>query len=229
MTTDTDKLIQVAEAAGFRVVRFNDADAYACDDEGKDITPKLAGFRTAIIASLCGDVEPVAWIESDKSGDKLGNTLIWYEINSRCEPLYPASALAALAAERDALRTALEDLTSEAVEIWEYPADYPQIEHANELIAKYKADDRKDYFDASVVAAITAQRDAALARVAELEKDAARYQWLRDGEIVADYPYPVMRMGGSRVDDQTIWADELDAAIDDAISAAQHPQQEQSK
>ena len=41
MTTDTDKLIQVAEAAGFRVVRFNDADAYACDDEGKDITPCL--------------------------------------------------------------------------------------------------------------------------------------------------------------------------------------------
>ena len=32
---------------------------------------------------------------------------------------------------------------------------------------------------ASTVAAITAQRDAALARVAELEKDAARYRWLR--------------------------------------------------
>lgn len=34
-------------------------------------------------------------------------------------------------------------------------------------------------YPASVVAAITAQRDAALARVAELEKDAARYRWLR--------------------------------------------------
>jgi len=70
---------------------------------------------------------------------------------------------------------------------------------------------------------------ALAARVAELEKDAGRYRWLRDGELTAEYPYPVMRMGGSRVDDQTIWADELDAAIDDAISAAQHPQQEQSK
>lgn len=69
---------------------------------------------------------------------------------------------------------------------------------------------------------------ALAARVAELEKDAGRYRWLRDGELTAEYPYPVMRMGGSRVDDQTIWADELDAAIDDAISAAQHPQQEQS-
>ena len=32
---------------------------------------------------------------------------------------------------------------------------------------------------ASVVASLTAQRDKALARVAELEKDAARYRWLR--------------------------------------------------
>ncbi len=32
---------------------------------------------------------------------------------------------------------------------------------------------------ASTVASLTAQRDQALARVAELEKDAARYRWLR--------------------------------------------------
>jgi hypothetical protein len=32
---------------------------------------------------------------------------------------------------------------------------------------------------ASTVAALKAERDAALARVAELEKDAARYRWLR--------------------------------------------------
>ena len=130
MTDKHDKLVEMARECGFSLVT----------NEGYQPTPaKLAAFRDRIVASLCADVEPVAWIESDKSGDKLGNTLIWYEINSRCEPLYPASALAALAAERDALRTALEDLTSEAVEIWEYPADYPQIEHANELIAKYKA------------------------------------------------------------------------------------------
>ena len=49
-------------------------------------------------------------------------------------------------------------------------------------------------------------------------QDAARYRWLRDGELTADYPYPVMRMGGSRVDDQTIWNDELDAAIDAAMA-----------
>jgi len=82
---------------------------------------------------------------------------------------------------------------------------------------------------ASTLAAAQALNAELVARLEGLEKDAARYRWLRDGELTADYPYPVMRMGGSRVDDQTIWADELDAAIDDAISAAQHPQQEQSK
>lgn len=61
---------------------------------------------------------------------------------------------------------------------------------------------------------------ALAARVAELEKDAGRYRWLRDGELTAEYPYPVMRMGGSRVDDRTIWAEELDAAIDAAALAA---------
>lgn len=82
---------------------------------------------------------------------------------------------------------------------------------------------------ASTLAAAQALNAELVARLEGLEKDAARYRWLRDGELTADYPYPVMRMGGSRVDDQTIWADELDAAIDDAISAAQHPQQEQGK
>lgn len=125
MTTDTDKLIQVAEAAGFRVVRFNDADAYACDDEGKDITPKLAGFRTAIIASLCGDVEPVAIyhgrcvIDCGEHG----------HLDMQLLKMIPAGT---------ALCTA------------------------------------------STVAALKAERDAALARVAELEKDAARYQKLLD-------------------------------------------------
>ena len=134
----------------------------------------LAAFRAAIIASLCGDVEPVAIyhgrcvIDCGEHG----------HLDMQLLKMIPAGT---------ALCTA------------------------------------------STVAALKAERDAALARVAELEKDAARYRWLRDGELTADYPYPVMRMGGSRVDDQTIWADELDAAIDDAISAAQHPQQEQSK
>lgn len=52
-------------------------------------------------------------------------------------------------------------------------------------------------------------------------QDALRYRWLRDGEIVAEYPYPVIRMnGGDRFADRTIWAEELDAAVDAAMSAS---------
>ena len=76
-------------------------------------------------------------------------------------------------------------------------------------------------YPASTLAAAQALNAELVARVEGLEKDAERYRWLRDGEIVADYPYPVMRMGGSRVDDQTIWADELDAAIDAALTKGQ--------
>jgi hypothetical protein len=100
MTTDTDKLIQVAEAAGFRVVRFNDADAYACDDEGKDITPKLAGFRTAIIASLCGDVEPFVFEEYPYNSEAMGCGLEDRDITDRYEAMaYGWSAAMERAAE----------------------------------------------------------------------------------------------------------------------------------
>lgn len=51
-------------------------------------------------------------------------------------------------------------------------------------------------------------------------RDAERYRWLRNGEISAEYPYPVMRSGGDRLTDRTIWDDELDAAIDAAIAAS---------
>ena len=121
-----------------------------CSGQGK--TPRAA-IRAAIIADLCGDVEPVAWMGVSGVGERIVSKTQMYPFMTT--PLYPAHTVAALAA-----------------------------------------------------------------RVAELEKDAGRYRWLRDGELTAEYPYPVMRMGGSRVDDRTIWAEELDAAIDAAALAA---------
>jgi hypothetical protein len=50
---------------------------------------------------------------------------------------------------------------------------------------------------------------------AELRNDAERYRWLRDGELPAEYPYPVMRVGDFP-DGYAIWNEELDAAIDAA-------------
>jgi len=167
--SDTDKLVRIAAAAG---ASLDDSLGYYRFSEAA-----LSAFASAHIASLCGDVEPVAWsVTCD--GEHVNNV--------------HTSEIEANRAKRNLDR------------------DFP--DHSREVVPLAPA---------STVAALKA-------RVAELEKDAARYRWLRDGELTADYPYPVMRMGGSRVDDQTIWADELDAAIDDAISAAQHPQQEQS-
>ena len=63
-------------------------------------------------------------------------------------------------------------------------------------------------YPASTVASLTAQRDAALARVAELEKDAARYRLLRRGQkwSTVDGIGTVLR------------AETLDAAIDAAMN-----------
>lgn len=56
------------------------------------------------------------------------------------------------------------------------------------------------------------------AQLLEAQVDAERYRWLRDGELSAEYPYPVMRVGGAGFGDRTIWENELDAAIDAARS-----------
>ena len=53
------------------------------------------------------------------------------------------------------------------------------------------------------------------AEVAGLREDAERYRWLRDGDLCANYPYPVMRVGGNG-HDYSVWFEELDAAIDAA-------------
>lgn len=166
MTTDTDKLIQVAEAAGFRVVRFNDADAYACDDEGKDITPQLAAFASAHIASLCGDVE--------QDGFHL------VSVNAGFTELL------------------------EALDRADRKGYMPDA-----IYSAYEGFECRD--PASTVAALKAERDAALARVAELEKDAARYQKLLD-------------LWNGR-DMRELFGIEDFAALD----AAPQPQQEQSK
>ncbi len=69
-----------------------------------------------------------------------------------------------------------------------------------------------------------AMRELAALRsqLSALQVDAARYRWLRDGELVADYPYPVMREG-QRWPDRAIWFEELDAAIDAAMSPGAVP------
>jgi hypothetical protein len=124
----------------------------------------LSVFASAHIASLCGDVEPVAHMWQH---DETGRTGF------------------------------VEHATAEELEQWEC------INRPRRFVAKL--------YPASTVAALKAERDAALARVAELEKDAARYQKLLD-------------LWNGR-DMRELFGIEDFAALD----AAPQPQQEQSK
>jgi len=166
MTDKHDKLVEMALASGAQYHVTTDPGVWLELD-----AEALAAFAAAHVASLCADVEPVAFMFQHSETGRIAFVDAWQKENG-------------------------------------WATANPRYKEVGTM------------HGASTVAALKAEIEA-------LRKDAERYRWLRDGEIVADYPYPVMRMGGSRVDDQTIWADELDAAIDDAISAAQHPQQEQ--
>jgi hypothetical protein len=159
MTTDTDKLVRIAAAAG---ASLDDSLGYYRFSEAA-----LSAFASAHIASLCGDVEPVAWsVTCD--GEHVNNV--------------HTSEIEANRAKRNLDR------------------DFP--DHSREVVPLAPA---------STVAALKAERDAALARVAELEKDAARYQKLLD-------------LWNGR-DMRELFGIEDFAALD----AAPQPQQEQSK
>lgn len=99
MTTDTDKLVEMARAAGF--ILHNGTLQSLADD----LTGQLAAFASAHIASLCGDVEPVGrFIETRLAG--------FQQTFTHCDKpiyLYDASTVAALKArvaelEKDAAR-----------------------------------------------------------------------------------------------------------------------------
>ena len=72
--------------------------------------------------------------------------------------------------------------------------------------------------------ALLTELDAARARIAELEKDTARYRWLRNHAI--DYPYGddesspwcVYGPNSGAIESRPIEGDELDAAIDAAMA-----------
>ena len=107
MTTDTDKLVEMAQAAGIGTVG-GQPTAYPAG------YTKLAAFRAAIIADLCGDVEPVAEFGGRRQTPE-GTTEFWgvllepWDAPPKGSQLYSASTVAALKArvaelEKDAAR-----------------------------------------------------------------------------------------------------------------------------
>lgn len=140
MTTDTDKLVEMADAAGLPVRTLADGSPHVDGYFGENILPKLVAFRDRIIASLGGDVEPIVW------------QFRWTNPNN--EPHQPP--------EMTAWEVVEPKYRLQSVE-----------QRLNELrSATYNGKacyEVRALIDASTVAAIKAERDAALARVAELE------------------------------------------------------------
>lgn len=129
MTTETDKLVEMARAAGAE--RAVPGLFYMTLDN-------LAAFRAAIIADLAADVEPVAWLDAAIDWTATGKPITRRIcIQAQCGDL-------ALSYVESALRDT-----------------------------------------ASTVAALKAERDAALARVAVLEKDAEPEEFTRGIDAAA--------------------------------------------
>ena len=117
MTDKHDKLVEAAQAAGFCYVG---GTLFAHDI---DLTPKLAAFASAHVASLCAGVGPVAFMFQHSETGRIAFVDAWQKENG-----------------------------------W--------------ALANPRYSEVGTMHGASTVASLTAQRDQALARVAELEKDA---------------------------------------------------------
>ena len=113
MTTDTDKasdkLVEMALKAAFEKGWCAAAQWAQRDDLRHDtgsiayagqrdaiLAGKAAEVRAAIIADLCGDVEPVAWMGVSGVGERIVSKTQMYPFMTT--PLYPAHTVAALAA-----------------------------------------------------------------------------------------------------------------------------------
>lgn len=160
MTTDTDKLVEMAQlfhdtyealAPAFGYETRPDTKAFDPESpNGKLMCATVAKVRTAVIASLCGDVEPVAFMFQHSETGRVTFVDAWQKENgwaaanprySEVGALHGASTVATLKAERDALQEKLwaQDVRCGKLEI---------------------------------------EKGALKARVAELEKDAARLEFV---------------------------------------------------
>ena len=152
MTDKHDKLVEAAKAAGFCYVG---GTLFAHDI---DLTPKLAAFAAAHVASLCADVEPVAWIWKYANGEEEvvfvdSARVQWdpdtHDIPTKVTPLYPASTVASLTAQRDAALARATDwkrlydrAINEANGLTNYVEDRPELRSAERRLDVIYADAR---------------------------------------------------------------------------------------
>ena len=156
MTTETDKLVEMAQAAGFTV--YN--GTIYCHDS--NVTERLAAFASAHIASLCGDVEQDGFrlvsvnagftelLEALDRADRKGYMPdAIYSAYEGFECRDPASTVAALKAERDAALARATDwqrlydrAINEANGLTNYVEDRPELRSAERRLDVIAADAR---------------------------------------------------------------------------------------
>jgi len=129
MTTDTDKasdkLVEMALKAAFEKGWCAAAQWAQRDDLRHDtgsiayagqrdaiLAGKAAEVRAAIIADLCGDVEPVAWMGVSGVGERIVSKTQMYPFLTT--PLSPAHTVAALKSRADALAARVAELEKDA-------------------------------------------------------------------------------------------------------------------
>lgn len=147
MTTDTDKLVEMARAAGFALMNSDECEA----------TPaQLAAFRAAIIADMTADVEPVAWsvtcdgehvnnvhtseIEANRVKRNLDRDFPDY--SREVVPLVSASTVAALKARATDWQRLYDRAINEANGLTNYVEDRPELRSAERRLDVIAADAR---------------------------------------------------------------------------------------
>jgi len=150
MTTDTDKLVEMALEFGATRGQLTNTLIVTA--------PMLKDLLDAHIASLCGDVEPVAWVywhPSDTTYD--GPDTLHKKAVSRFtddtrkammakgwlfEPLYPASTVAGLKARATDWQRLYDRAINEANGLTNYVEDRPELRSAERRLDVIAADAR---------------------------------------------------------------------------------------
>jgi len=172
MTTDTDKasdkLVEMAKAAGIGTVG-GEPTAYPAG------YTKLAAFRAAIIADLCGDVEPVALMFQHNATGRIAFVDTWQKNNgwATANPRYKevgalhgASTVAALKSRADALAARVVELKKDAWRLDAVEANRFEIHNPYKgswVVVKYQPDSCRFMEMKTGASTVRAAIDAALA------------------------------------------------------------------
>ena len=157
MTTDTDKLVETAlndayEKGWCAAAQWANRDDLRHDTgsiayEGQR-DAILSGNAAGLVASLCADVEPVAHRARNSVNEAW--TYSSYPLDWReCQPLVPASTVAAITAQRDAALARATDwkrlydrAINEANGLTNYVEDRPELRSAERRLDVIYADAR---------------------------------------------------------------------------------------